>query len=200
MAVVSSDDGKRRRRKLSDDEHTLWGRVTRSVMPLRRKPVLIDLEVVAATPAGKAKSAAHARARSKAPPKLAPMPPPKHTPKPVPQAEPLDRRQKRRLARGTEPIDARIDLHGRTQSEAHAALLGFLRAAQRDGAKFVLVITGKGRRGDDHRSERGVLKRQVPLWLQLPELRNYVLGFEHAHIGHGGEGALYVRLRRSRRD
>jgi DNA-nicking Smr family endonuclease len=60
-----------------------------------------------------------------------------------------------------------------------------------------LVITGKGLRGDDHRSERGVLKRQVPLWLQLPEFRGYVLGFEHAHIGHGGEGALYVRLRRS---
>jgi DNA-nicking Smr family endonuclease len=197
MAVMSSDDGKRRRRKLSDDEHTLWGRVTRSVMPLRRKPVLLDLEVVAATPAGQAKSAAHARARSKAPPKLAPVPPPKHTPKPVLQAEPLDRRQKRRLARGTEPIDARIDLHGRTQNEAHAALLGFLRAAQRDGAKFVLVITGKGLRGDDHRSERGVLKRQVPLWLQLPEFRSYVVGFEQAHIGHGGEGALYVRLRRS---
>jgi DNA-nicking Smr family endonuclease len=62
----------------------------------------------------------------------------------------------------------------------------------------VLVITGKGARAQDERGERGVLKRQVPLWLKLPEFRAYVVGFEEAHIGHGGEGALYVRLRRAR--
>jgi DNA-nicking Smr family endonuclease len=62
----------------------------------------------------------------------------------------------------------------------------------------VLVITGKGGRADEARSERGVLKRQVPLWLRLPEFRPYVVGFEDAHIGHGGEGALYVRVRRAR--
>ena len=186
-----------RRRKLSEEEHTLWGRVTRSVLPLRQKPMLVDLKV--AKLESKAKPVGQPRVHSKTPPK----PAPKHTPrvesKVAPQAEPapLDRRQKRRLARGAEPIDARIDLHGRTQSEAHVLLLSFLRAAQRDGAKFVLVITGKGLRRDDHRSERGVLKRQVPLWLQLPEFRSYVVGFEQAHIGHGGEGALYVRLRRS---
>ena len=75
-------------------------------------------------------------------------------------------------------------------------MLRFLPAAQADGAKFVLVITGKGARAD--RSERGVLKRQVPLWLKLPEFRAYVVGFEEAHIGHGGEGALYVRCARAR--
>ena len=77
-------------------------------------------------------------------------------------------------------------------------MLRFLQAAQRDGAKFVLVITGKGARAQDEHGERGVLKRQVPLWLKLPEFRAYVVGFEDAHIGHGGEGALYVRLRRAR--
>ena len=84
-----------------------------------------------------------------------------------------------------------------TQAEAHAALVRFLRRAQGDGAKFALVITGKGARGAER--DRGVLKRQVPLWLKLPELRPYVIGFEDAHIAHGGEGALYVRVRRGQR-
>ena len=115
--------------------------------------------------------------------------------KPAPSIEPLDRTLKRRLARGTVAIDARIDLHGQTQSEAHSALLAFLRRAQADGVKFALVITGKGAR--DEWGERGVLKRQVPLWLNLPEFRAYVVGFEDAHIGHGGQGALYVRVRKN---
>ena len=96
----------------------------------------------------------------------------------------------------SEPIEARIDLHGRTQDEAHAMLLRFLRKAQDQGAKFALVITGKGARARDEWSERGVLKRQVPLWLKLPEFRVYVVGFEPAHVGHGGEGALYVRIKK----
>jgi DNA-nicking Smr family endonuclease len=111
----------------------------------------------------------------------------------------LDRRQKQRLARGTEAIDGRIDLHGKTQSEAHASLLGFLRRAQTEGARFVLVITGKGRTsGPGPSGERGILRRQVPLWLRLPEFRLLVLAVEDAHAAHGGEGALYVRLRRAR--
>jgi DNA-nicking Smr family endonuclease len=111
---------------------------------------------------------------------------------------PLERRYKQRLARGSEPIDRRIDLHGRTQSEAYSALLRCLQKAQADGAKTVLVITGKGARASDFASERGVLKRQVPLWLTQPEFRAYVLGVEEAHIAHGGTGALYVRVRRKR--
>jgi hypothetical protein len=73
---------------------------------------------------------------------------------------------------------------------------GFLQRAHSEGLTFVLVITGKGRMGAE--SERGVLRRQVPQWLSLPEFRSLVVGFEEAHIGHGGEGALYVRIRRSR--
>jgi DNA-nicking Smr family endonuclease len=105
------------------------------------------------------------------------------------------------VARGRESIDARIDLHGMTQSRAHAALLRFLRQAQADDVRIALVVTGKGAaRADGHHGvERGVLKRQVPLWLALPEFRSLVVGFEDAHIGHGGQGALYVRLRRAQR-
>ncbi|MCP2000233.1 DNA-nicking Smr family endonuclease [Nitrobacter winogradskyi] len=82
-----------------------------------------------------------------------------------------------------------------TQTRAYRALLRFLQDASGDGLAFVLVITGKGRaKGAD--SERGVLRRQVPQWLALPEFRSLVVGFDEAHLGHGGEGALYVRLRR----
>jgi DNA-nicking Smr family endonuclease len=101
------------------------------------------------------------------------------------------------LSRGRKEIDARIDLHGMTQTRAHHALSNFLQRAHRDGLTFVLVITGKGRT-TAAQSERGVLRRQVPQWLSLPEFRSLVVGFEEAHIGHGGEGALYVRIRRSR--
>lgn len=182
---MSADDGKPRRRKLSDEERTLWSRITRSVAPLRRKAVE---PADAASTTRKTTAApifrAHAPVRNSAPPV-----------KPAPSVEPLDRKLKRRLARGTVEIDARLDLHGKTQSQAHAALLRFLHRAQGDGARFVLVITGKGARDD---GERGVLKRQVPLWLRLPEFRRYVAGLEDAHIGHGGEGALYVKIRRER--
>jgi DNA-nicking Smr family endonuclease len=112
----------------------------------------------------------------------------------------LERRQKQRVARGRDAIDARIDLHGMTQSEAHDALRRFLRGAQANGAKIALVVTGKGTRSAarDGGSERGVLKRQVPMWLALPEFRPFIVGFDDAHVSHGGQGALYVRLRRRR--
>lgn len=116
--------------------------------------------------------------------------------KPPPQT-PLTRRERSQLSRGRKDIDARIDLHGMTQTRAHRALLRFLQNASGDGLTFVLVITGKGRAADPD-SGRGVLRRQVPQWLALPEFRSLVVGFDEAHVGHGGEGALYVRLRRAR--
>jgi DNA-nicking Smr family endonuclease len=186
---MSSDNSPRRR--LSEEERTLWGRITRSVMPLRRRPLLAESgETVAASTKAKAVPSARTLHATRSATTVS-----KPVPKPTPSLEPLGRRQKQRLARGTLDIDARIDLHGKTQSQAHAALLRFLQRAQHDGARFVLVITGKGARAPE--GERGVLKRQVPLWLRLPEFRGYVVGFEAADIGHGGEGALYVRLRRA---
>ena len=122
--------------------------------------------------------------------------PPKPEPPDAPPLAPLGRRERSQLSRGKKQIDARLDLHGMTQTRAHHALSGFLQRAHHDGLTFVLIITGKGKMGAE--SERGVLRRQVPHWLSLPEFRTLVVGFEEAHIGHGGEGALYVRIRRAR--
>jgi DNA-nicking Smr family endonuclease len=109
---------------------------------------------------------------------------------------PLGRRVRQRLARRGD-IAGRVDLHGLTQREAHDVLLGFLRSAQERGGGIVLVITGKGG-GFAGEGERGVLRRQVPHWLRLPQFRSVIVGFETAHAAHGGEGALYVQIRRRR--
>jgi len=181
----------RRKRSLSEEERALWESVARQIKPLRKKPRLAKAKVepesqdaVAARPAPAMRSPVPVR--TAAPPK--PQAPP---------LAPLGRRERSQLSRGRKEIDARIDLHGMTQTRAHRALFGFLQRAHGDGLTFVLVITGKGKVGGPE-SERGVLRRQVPQWLSLPEFRSLVVGFEEAHIGHGGEGALYVRVRRAR--
>jgi DNA-nicking Smr family endonuclease len=184
--------GDKPRWKLTDEERALWRGVTRSIAPLKGRAVIVETaETATVAPKPRPAPAKQTHAAT-----ARPAPAPKRPP-PPPPLMPIDRRTKQRLGRGTEPIDGRIDLHGRTQSEAHAALLRYLRKAQDQGARTVLVITGKGGRGDAS-GERGVLKRQVPMWLRLPEFRGFVLGVEDAHIGHGGEGALYVRLRKAR--
>ncbi len=94
-------------------------------------------------------------------------------------------------------IDARLDLHGMTQTRAHRALFGFLQRAHQRRPDLRARHHRQGPASGPE-SERGVLRRQVPQWLGLPEFRSLVVGFEEAHIGHGGEGALYVRVRRAR--
>jgi DNA-nicking Smr family endonuclease len=196
-------DKPRHRRRLSEDEHKLWSGVIRSIKPLKRKPAGPPAHDPIATPGERVPPPPARRRADRAEPAplrhAAAKSAIKPATKPVPSVNRLDRRQKQRLARGTEPIDGRIDLHGKTQSEAYAALLGFLRRAQADGARFVLVITGKGGAfGRGPAGEPGILKRQVPMWLRLPEFRLHVLAVEDAHRSHGGEGALYIRLRRAK--
>ncbi len=182
---MSSRRGKSR--GLSEEERTLWRDVTRSIKPFRAS--LRDEPEIAPAPEQKAASAKSAKPAM-------PTPPPRRPKAPsIPALAPLGRRAKQRVARGKDEIDGRLDLHGYTQAEAHGALLRFLQTAQTRGAKLVVVITGKGRGGGE---QGGVLKRQVPLWLRLPEFRALVVGFDDAHRTHGGEGALYVRVRRDR--
>lgn len=135
--------------------------------------------------------------------------PAKHQPPPIAD---FDRKAVRRIRSGRIEIEARIDLHGMRQDEAHSTLRSFLLGCQSRGIRWVLVITGKGRPsrpGDSHEidasrgrpdpawwgDERGVLKRNVPRWLTEPELRSIVVSYTTASLGHGGEGALYVHLR-----
>jgi DNA-nicking Smr family endonuclease len=193
-----------RRRQLSDEERALWTGYARSITPLRRWTESDTSpnnkssgDESSNTPTER--PASPGRSVSVNPTHSVGLNPKPAAAKPLPLA-PLGRRLKQRVARGREPIDVRIDLHGMTQVEAHAALLRFLRQARVQGARMALIVTGKGSRGNDVEfgSGRGILKRQVPMWLSLPEFRQLIVGFEDAHIGHGGQGALYVRLRRER--
>src|ERR1700675_4194624 len=180
----------RRKRNLSEEERALWESVAKQTKPLRKKPR------VAKTPVDSSAPETPALAKHAAPQKTPPLAV-RSAKSEAPPLAPLGRRERSRLSRGRKEIDARLDLHGMTQKRAHRALFGFLQRAHGDGLTFVLVITGKGKVGGAE-SERGVLRRQVPQWLGLPEFRSLVVGFEEAHIGHGGEGALYVRIRRSK--
>jgi DNA-nicking Smr family endonuclease len=185
----------RRKRALSEEERVLWESVAKQIKPLRKKARApkaqtasrVEELAVTAKPAASPKPAPAARSAKAARLDVPPAPP----------LAPLGRRERSQLSRGRKEIDARLDLHGMTQTRAHRALLSFLQHASSGGLRFVLIITGKGRTVGPE-SERGVLRRQVPEWLSLPEFRALVVGFEAAHIGHGGEGALYVRIRRAR--
>lgn len=180
---------RRRARTLNAEERALWHLVVRSVTPLRLPAAPPEPDPAEAPPPPAPDT----------PAKPLPAPSPAARAKPQPPLANLEPRMRRRLGRGAE-VDARIDLHGLTQAAAHRRLHGFIMDAQRLGHGVVLVITGKGagERPLPGESERGVLRRAVPLWLADPVLRAYVVGFEPAARRHGGEGALYVRIRRRR--
>ena len=181
---------RRRGKLLTEAELALWRQVARTVTPLAgRAPVEPEPEAAQAKPAPIAENASP-------PPTPATVRPTRPAPPPL---VPLERRMRTQLRRGQQSVEAVIDLHGLRQDEAHAALRGFLRLQQQRGAKLVLVVTGKGIAGDvTYGEERGILRRNVPHWLRLPDLRPLVLGFDEAEQRHGGTGALYIRLRRSR--
>ena len=184
--------GKRDTELESDAE--LWARVARSARPLKKGR--------AATAGESPKQRGRAPAKETAPPV---KPAPKATAKPVPvvRGAKLDRQTARQLERGRLPVEARLDLHGMRQRDAHAALRRFLKSAQGKGYRHVLVITGKGTAAGERTSfyeedERGVLRQAVPHWLAAPDLAHVVLSYSEAPRRLGGEGALYVRLRKSR--
>lgn len=183
----------RRKRGLSEEDRALWDSVARQIKPLRRRVRLTAIEPDAAADV----AVTPQKQRKLKPPPIAAIAKPAPQPPAPPKLVTLGRRERSQIGRGRKEIDARIDLHGMTQARAHRALHDFLHRAHRDGLALVLVITGKGKMTGAE-SERGILRRQVPLWLALPEFRNLVVGYDAAHIGHGGEGALYVRVRRAR--
>jgi len=185
--------GKRDSELESDAE--LWARVARSAKPLEKSR--------AAHTADAPKPRPKPHAEPPAPPPSKPAPKPVVRPKPAAKGEALDRQTARQLERGKLPVEARLDLHGMRQREAHAALRRFLKSAQGKGYRHVLVITGKGAAADTTRpfyesDERGVLRQAVPHWLTASDLAPVVLSYSEAPRRLGGEGALYVRLRKAR--
>ena len=167
-------------RRLSPEEDALWARLKQSVRPLRPSARTPD---EAAASGGKPVANTVRTASSSAQPK----PPPRPSP-----LLGLEEKEWRRLRRRLLEVDDRIDLHGMTQERAFAALAAFLRRAQARGQRIVLVVTGKGRSVEG----RGILREAVPQWIARPDFRPLVSACEEAGRRHGGEGALYVRIRR----
>lgn len=195
----------RRHRALTEDERRLWESVAKSAHPLKAKTRrgrhgADEPASKAEAPPRAADHSGHARPHAKKAGSLADAAVAKRaTPQSARTRAPaaLSRRDKAKIARGRDAIGASIDLHGMTQSQAHHALHRFIHRVFGDGGGVVLVITGKGTRATPE-GERGVLWRQVPHWLGSAEFRGMVVGVDRAHVGHGGDGALYVRVKRSR--
>lgn len=184
---------RKRPRILTREERDLWRHVLRSVQPLPGRASFMpnDAKPVQDQPgAGRLGSSTTAEPVSASRPIIKTAQPP--------PLVPIEPKMLRHLRRGQRTVDGVLDLHGLRQDEAHAALNAFLRRKQTDGATLVIIVTGKGGGASsrDGTQERGVLRRVVPHWLRLPDLRPIVLGFEPAADRHGGDGALYVRLRR----
>jgi DNA-nicking Smr family endonuclease len=184
---------KTRLRRLSADEIELWRNVTKTIArrqgatlpeiaPLPKTAKLSEAPKPTVTP--------RAITVSKAAPESS------NGTRPPTGLAPLERRLVQKLARGRVAPDAVIDLHGMSRQEAFVALRGFLSHKQREGAKLVLVVTGKGERSAGIDGEPGILRKSVPHWLHGPDYRSLVAGFEEASRSHGGTGALYVRIRR----
>lgn len=179
----------KRRRTLSNEERRLWSDIARTARPLpgRSLPEAPDEPAATAPPSPPA-----AFAPGPSAPVSQPLPVKAPGRPKAPPLHPIERPVRRKLGRGHLPIEDRIDLHGRTEAVAHYVLLGFLRQAQARGLRHVLVITGRGASF----GSTGVLKRALPHWFSTPEFRGLVAGFEAAERRHGGDGAVYVRVRR----
>jgi DNA-nicking Smr family endonuclease len=183
---------------LTSEDRRIWARVSGSVTPPRaRKAALVipggplpaDPPASLATATTPAKRPVAGKPTAKPPGKPASVPPvASHAPRGAP--EELEPRRQRRLSRERDPIEDRIDLHGFGRFEAEDQLRAFLMGCQARGLKSVLVITGQGRRGG------GIIRASVHEWLQSPGLRPIVSGFASAHRRHGGDGAIYVTLRK----
>ena len=191
--------------EISEADRALWRKVTEDARPLeKRRDAAADpprpedpgaeAAAPAPPPAKPRKAAAPARpatagtARKPAAPALESG-----------RAAGLDRRNLERLRRGKLPIEATIDLHGDTQAVAHRRLSAFLARAQATGKRCVLVITGKGRLGrSESGQEPGVIRANLPRWLNEAPNRERVLAFAQAQPSHGGAGAFYVLLKRRR--
>lgn len=174
----------RRTKRLTDEDRILWSRVARSAVPLKGRAFPESPEAASAN----GFSDAIQEVFNPGPEALGAAP--VAAVRTEQAVRKLDTPTRTKLAKGRLEITGRIDLHGMTQDEAHMLLLSFMRRAYESSQRYVLVITGKGSTGE------GVLKRAVPKWFSTPPFRGLVGSFEDAARHHGGQGALYVRLRK----
>lgn len=189
-------------RGLSKDERRLWNEVAKTATPLHtsttlpepveeiRAPALIPEAPEANTVEFPPDFAIGAKPRS-------PKPTPSNGMKPSIQ---MDRKSFQKMSKGKLSPEARIDLHGYTVAEAEPKLAEFIARSFAKGRRLVLVITGKGKSGNDWDpvpQRTGILRHQVPIWLAGSHLSSMVLQVSPAHLKHGGSGAFYVYLRRN---
>ncbi len=196
---------------LSEEERSLWEQAANNLRPLKKKKARVQVgheDTLEKSPRQPEASQKPASKRTAEPSTPGPSTRQAHA-KSAPPLSQLDRRKARKISSGRIEIEARIDLHGMRQSEAHSALRRFLLSAHSKGQRWVLVITGKGtapRASSEayeyaglREEERGVIKRNVPRWLAEAQLRAIVISFAPATARHGGEGALYIQLRKRER-
>lgn len=193
-----------------DDDLALWERLTDTLRPLNRaaRGRAVPVRPALPRPAPKTRQETGQETKPEKPTarkavQAASQPAPLTASPALSPATALDRREARALKKGRLAVEARLDLHGLHQRDAHGALRGFLRSAQGRGFRHVLVITGKGAVRSETRNfyteaPRGVLRQQVPHWLSQADLADVVLSFSEAPRRLGGAGALYVRLKRAK--
>lgn len=193
----------KRRNRLSEDDLSLWRKVTERTDKLDLKSLFTpEIDAPAPSPPAvrRAKSVLLGRPVSSSKPRpynLQPSLPDQLNQAPVQ----MDQKAFGKLKRGKLKPEGRIDLHGMTLDRAHPALTRFILSAHKSGKRLVLVITGKGKQRDEGGPipvRYGVLRHQVPQWLGMAPLSSVVLQVSQAHISHGGGGAYYVYLRRTR--
>lgn len=202
-----------RKEPASNEDEAIWKYTAATIEPLKRgKPrVHVSDRVTTDTPTAKMPPPPQESSKKRAVLKHETVKPSTTAQAVSPQRAPpdlseFDRNSARKIRGGRIGIEARVDLHGLRQSEAHATLRAFLFRSQSRGLRFVLIITGKGKSGsasdspyENYENERGVLKRNVPRWLEEPDVRSIVVSYTTAAIQHGGEGAIYVHLRAKHR-
>ncbi|MDE0409736.1 MAG: Smr/MutS family protein [Alphaproteobacteria bacterium] len=181
-------------RRIRDEEAALWQRIARDVTPLPRGVVTLEEEPAPEAEAPPPPSPKKIKKPRRPAPAATPAPPPPPT---LPELDPVvptgvDRRTARRLKRGQLPVEARLDLHGRTQDQAHDALQDFIQESRMARRRCVLVITGKGSVAS---GKGGVLRQMVPRWLNEPALRRHIIAITNAPESSGGAGALYLLLK-----
>lgn len=184
-------------RRLTADERAVWAQVARTVKPLDPAPVAAPAEPEA-PPAPPLPEPPRRKVKGRVPPPLPPRPAPVRSRPDTPQN--LDGSWEKRIAKGTLAPDFSLDLHGANLDQAYTRLMHGLVQARAMDARVVLVVTGKARPVDaaDRGNARGAIRAKIADWLAASGHASDIVAIRGAHRRHGGQGALYLVLRKRR--